>query len=1068
MVYNRQFCYTLDVLTDGSEYTGCGTLFLSVWKIPLSIRSSAIASDSSDDSLTVPSDSDDDSSSLESDSDGDSYSDEEKGEKEAPQQTKASMDTNSDHEIPGESPSDQYSWLTGTPRGGGSGVTPNAPPTERHTPVARYAISGVGDATARLCADQRFGLAPTRACFVPVLGGASAAADGLSALFLALHGAGAPSLHVVVPSRAGRCANAREEGDSGGFVEELATTILGAHKKLDIRTCEIREQNGSDDHDSITWWKVYEDGHLIVHACSNASFLSSSEGNDRREYESERGSTSTSLTFLYSFPTLRLRNGNRILDKNPYCTLALFPPRYRNVADAYQRLMGQNLPMIRDGIPMKSIDYVVFLSPDESFSFAFDGEKTEESRYLTPAKNSQILMTLPRNQANPQNKDCSQISSKQRTLNDEGILIRSQQLHRYFHSSIPSAFAEPRSQILSDLENATERKTNNGYLVLKSGTSIVLEKMRKKEVSLQKQSKSIAWDRRGVIWTKKLKDEWTRPIFDSLQSFLHPKTPAPVGMMTPTTATDENEIELDDEIDTEEEDSKEPLPTNTEDENEIDLDDEDEDASSVGTEEAKARQLSISVPAIKDKVRKRAHNGEEDSTKETSTVPDSGPRLLVLGTGCATPSAYRGASGYALILPSSNQGGEFCTVNQPYCSGGTGGRFDPIRRNSTSRTHDCKKDSHEIYLLDCGEGVSTMLSRNSGHINDWVRRVRGIWISHAHLDHYGGLPTLLRLLSKERESLCSPTIQTKTKSTEHRFSKRPRRSSNGTLAPFGCSSNHNEIYDRVIPVPWVVAHAKVLRYLDLILDCRNGRSKDGHKVCFEPRLHHDPRQPPKGTFSPFFHFESIRVQHNCCPAYGLLVGWKKVNNAFGGDHGLPASRERSNTSPCDHQFLCYSGDTRPSKNLVQACERALRKRNAQMNQNGIRYFENRDESNADVFLIHEATFRDTEATMAHKKKHSTVREALMVATDIPCCSRVLLTHFSQRYDNIPSSPSEMASGPPTLFEANHIKESPHANGTDCNSSSSWRTKKNNDKFRNTNIDPPSIGLAMDGLWISLK
>ena len=216
------------------------------------------------------------------------------------------------------------------------------------------------------------------------------------------------------------------------------------------------------------------------------------------------------------------------------------------------------------------------------------------------------------------------------------------------------------------------------------------------------------------------------------------------------------------------------------------------------------------------------------------------------------------------------------------------------------------------------------------------------------------------------------------------MSKRPRH-----------SLNHNTR----IPAPWVIAPPKVLRYLDIILNCKHGRN--GNTVCFEPRLHHDPRLPG-GLASPFSHFENLKVYHNCCPAFGLLVGWKG----------------RSNTS----QFLCYSGDTRPSQNLVRACRQVLLREEQ-------RFEANRNQSH--LFLIHEATYRDAESKMAQKKKHSTLREAWEVANDIPNCSKVLMTHFSQRYDNISEEGSPL-------------------------------------KFNEVDGKGTYIGLSLDGLWIDIK
>ena len=69
--------------------------------------------------------------------------------------------------------------------------------------------------------------------------------------------------------------------------------------------------------------------------------------------------------------------------------------------------------------------------------------------------------------------------------------------------------------------------------------------------------------------------------------------------------------------------------------------------------------------------------------------------------------------------------------------------------------------------------------------------------------------------------------------------------------------------------------------------------------------------------------------------------------------------------------LVYSGDTRPCSELVSAGKGAS-------------------------LLIHEATFDSDLSTEAQAKKHSTVKEALQVATEMEA-HFTILTHFSQRY-----------------------------------------------------------------------
>lgn len=67
-----------------------------------------------------------------------------------------------------------------------------------------------------------------------------------------------------------------------------------------------------------------------------------------------------------------------------------------------------------------------------------------------------------------------------------------------------------------------------------------------------------------------------------------------------------------------------------------------------------------------------------------------------------------------------------------------------------------RKD-HSI-LLDCGDGIGPQLHRFYGEETaEVVRRIRGVYVSHMHLDHHIGLPELLcmrkKYLPSEREPL---------------------------------------------------------------------------------------------------------------------------------------------------------------------------------------------------------------------------------------------------------------------------------------------------------------------------
>lgn len=82
--------------------------------------------------------------------------------------------------------------------------------------------------------------------------------------------------------------------------------------------------------------------------------------------------------------------------------------------------------------------------------------------------------------------------------------------------------------------------------------------------------------------------------------------------------------------------------------------------------------------------------------------------------------------------------------------------------------------------------------------------------------------------------------------------------------------------------------------------------------------------------------------------------------------------------------LAYSGDCRPSMDFARECEGAH-------------------------LLIHECTFDNDMSSDARYKNHSTMGEALEVATEMKA-RRTLLTHFSQRYSKADSLRHETADG----------------------------------------------------------
>jgi ribonuclease BN (tRNA processing enzyme) len=343
----------------------------------------------------------------------------------------------------------------------------------------------------------------------------------------------------------------------------------------------------------------------------------------------------------------------------------------------------------------------------------------------------------------------------------------------------------------------------------------------------------------------------------------------------------------------------------------------------------------------------------EDLTKEgggadrdipPSTIDVKSAHLLFLGTGCATPSPCRGSSGMGLFMPTS--------------------------------TYQPEKSSYkdELWLsaiIECGEGTLNSLSRHikcfsceQSSLDNQLSHVNFIWISHAHLDHYGDLSSVVQAVAnaKRKVHTARPVV--------------------------------------------VIAPPKVLKYLRVMLQSQaSSKTEDrqfigvthrdfqtspfvGHvrSMIFNDKLmmpissQLDVGRQTAKYYNPFVSIQNVEVEH-CRDAYALLLELciPTRNDAF------------------DRFVLCFSGDTRPSAMLTKAC---------------VMYSSSMMQRKPPFpisLLIHEATFLDDThgREEALRKRHSTVREALDVATSIKA-EACLLTHFSQRYSHV--SADDVCSG----------------------------------------------------------
>ena len=284
---------------------------------------------------------------------------------------------------------------------------------------------------------------------------------------------------------------------------------------------------------------------------------------------------------------------------------------------------------------------------------------------------------------------------------------------------------------------------------------------------------------------------------------------------------------------------------------------------------------------------------DQDSPQETAIESNHQLELFCLGTGCAAPSAYRGASAYLLSM-----------------RGITPGR------------------SPSNILFEAGEGVVTQYQRHVSAEIKLLHQISLIYISHAHWDHYGGLVPLLDAIRRERLG----------------------------------AGDHN------VQAPLVMGPRVVIRF------CKNMLNQKQQGEWFYGVAHEDKSNLRRALDvwnkqhdSKIAFWENVLVDHSCRSSYGCILGVR-----------IPGRQ---------HFSIAFSGDTRPCPRFIQACRRQ-----------GV-------QGEID-FLLHEATFDDEEKEMSIKKKHSTIQEAIRVGRDVRA-RKVLLSHFSQRYDSLPKIPENM-------------------------------------------------------------
>jgi len=147
-------------------------------------------------------------------------------------------------------------------------------------------------------------------------------------------------------------------------------------------------------------------------------------------------------------------------------------------------------------------------------------------------------------------------------------------------------------------------------------------------------------------------------------------------------------------------------------------------------------------------------------------------------------------------------------------------------------------------LIECGEGTLTSLSRfvlplHNSIYGASLAQVRLIWISHAHLDHYGELPMIIKEIHRARRSARVTTMDVCTC-----LDVRAKRATTASLTSL-CEGRQNSILRcarcQCITPPIMIAPQKVLHFLGLFLDCTNGYPKKESTTGIEKCTTEDPK-----------------------------------------------------------------------------------------------------------------------------------------------------------------------------------------------------------------------------------
>ena len=287
------------------------------------------------------------------------------------------------------------------------------------------------------------------------------------------------------------------------------------------------------------------------------------------------------------------------------------------------------------------------------------------------------------------------------------------------------------------------------------------------------------------------------------------------------------------------------------------------------------------------------------------------------------------------------------------------------------------------YLFDCGEGSLGQLKRMfpAAELAEIFQNLKMIWISHMHADHHLGITSVIRAWCEEVHGSSAP------KPESVKLQER--------LAQCGSGHSFSQTLQEVMTKKWLCINgdAGIAPWLS-----EWSRAEDfGFQETLPLRLW----VPPSGDGEPserpmFFHHlnrcvldesgnqssePAIPVQIPETKSLFAKLGLKDLQACY--VHHTRGANAVSLTFPNGFKFS-YSGDCRPSERFAEIGKDS-------------------------TVLVHEATFDDDMQEDAIRKRHSTTSEAIEVGLAMKA-KRIMLTHFSQRYQKLPVIPDQVSGG----------------------------------------------------------